>query len=347
MILVVETLDLISVIVPVYNVEKYLRQCLDSILRQTYSNIEVIMIDDGSPDSCGAICDEYADKYDNFKAVHKENAGLGMARNTGLEYAAGKYVMFLDSDDYIDADLIGTLYSSIISSAVDFCKSGYRKIKNDVEIVQSIKYENEIFIGSAAAKRFLPMLIGSSPQKNDSIGMSVWASLYNIKPIRENNILFPSEKELAAEDLIFNIKYMQYANGAAVISKVGYNYRINPLSLTKSYRSNKFDGTIKLYNYVRELLFKFGYGIDTIYRLERTVFVWTLGCIRQENMFVSTHKLDVAINNIKKICANDTLQNMLKEYPITKLRIKQQVFLRMVEHKMALTLYFCTRFMPM
>lgn len=94
---------LISIIVPVYNVEKYLRHCLDSLLKQTYKNIEVIMIDDGSKDSSGQICDEYANKHENFCVIHKKNAGLGMARNTGLEYVHGEYITFLDSDDYLES----------------------------------------------------------------------------------------------------------------------------------------------------------------------------------------------------------------------------------------------------
>ena len=95
---------LISVIVPVYNVERYLRECLDSLINQTYNDLEVIMVDDGSKDSSGKICDEYSEKYDNFKVIHKENAGLGMARNTGFEYIKGGYVTFVDSNLYTKPD---------------------------------------------------------------------------------------------------------------------------------------------------------------------------------------------------------------------------------------------------
>lgn len=114
---------LISVIVPVYNVEKYLRQCLDSLLQQSYRDLEIIMVDDGSQDSSGEVCEEYACKYPHFKVVHKQNAGLGMARNTGLEHITGQYVVFVDSDDYLDEDAIEMLYRGLTENHVDMCKA--------------------------------------------------------------------------------------------------------------------------------------------------------------------------------------------------------------------------------
>ena len=95
----------ISVIVPVYNVQRYLRRCVDSILSQTFSNLEVILVDDGSPDRCGAICDEYAAADPRVKVIHKPNGGLSSARNAGIEAAAGEYLAFVDSDDWLDADM--------------------------------------------------------------------------------------------------------------------------------------------------------------------------------------------------------------------------------------------------
>lgn len=94
--------DLISVIVPVYKVEKYINKCVDSIINQTYTNLEIILVDDGSPDNCGNICDEYAKKDNRIKVVHKENAGVSSARNIGLEKSSGKYITFIDADDYVE-----------------------------------------------------------------------------------------------------------------------------------------------------------------------------------------------------------------------------------------------------
>lgn len=110
---------LISVIIPVYNVEKYLRQCVDSVLAQTYQNIEIILVDDGSTDSSGAICDEYRETCSNVVVIHQVNGGLSAARNSGLDAATGEYVYFLDSDDWIAADALKSVYQKAIESSAD------------------------------------------------------------------------------------------------------------------------------------------------------------------------------------------------------------------------------------
>lgn len=113
--------SLISVIVPIYNVSRYLERCMESLLHQTYKNIEIIMVDDGSPDDCGKKCDRYAAEEPRIKVIHKKNAGLGMARNSGLEIAEGEYVMFIDSDDYTDVRMIERLYHRLTEEGADTC----------------------------------------------------------------------------------------------------------------------------------------------------------------------------------------------------------------------------------
>ena len=106
----------ISVIVPVYNVKLYLHKCVDSILNQTYQNIEVLLIDDGSTDGSSDICDSYTEKDSRIKVVHKKNGGLSSARNTGLDMATGEYILFVDSDDYIDIEMIRRLYDALVKT---------------------------------------------------------------------------------------------------------------------------------------------------------------------------------------------------------------------------------------
>ena len=134
-------MDLISVIVPVYNVKNFLNRCVDSILKQTYSNIEIVLVDDGSNDGSEVICDQLAHNYDNVRVIHKPNGGLSSARNAGIAVAKGKYIGFVDSDDFIDLDMYKCLYDNIIKtkSDISICKP-YKFSKED-EIVESKEVE--------------------------------------------------------------------------------------------------------------------------------------------------------------------------------------------------------------
>ena len=113
--------ELISVIVPIYKVEQYLEKCIDSIINQTYKNLEIILVDDGSPDNCGKICDEYSKEDNRIKVIHKKNGGLSDSRNKGLNISSGNYVVFIDSDDYIDTNMIEKLYNKLIETNSDIC----------------------------------------------------------------------------------------------------------------------------------------------------------------------------------------------------------------------------------
>lgn len=334
-------MELISIIVPVYNVEKYLRQCLDSVLAQTYSNIEVIMVDDGSPDRSGIICDEYAAKYSNFKAVHKKNAGLGMARNTGLEHITGEYVMFLDSDDYIDRELIQELYDAVKKYHIDVCRCGNRDVSVDGKTISETVYALEIFEGGDAAAVLLPRLIGSAPDKKDVLGVSACTSIYKVSVIREHNIQFHSEREFISEDMIFNIDYMQHADGGGVIPVAGYNYRKNEASLTKSYRPDKYREIIKLHQYIKQRLSELTDDPETLYRADRMLFIGIRGCINQERRRISGNTYVKAVKNIKKICNEVYIQTVLKIYPVRCLGFKQQLFVYMLRYRLNALLLLC------
>lgn len=121
----------ISIIIPVYNVEIYLRKCLDSICSQTYKNIEMIVVDDGSTDGSAAICDEYAQKDSRIKVIHKLNGGLSSARNAGLDVAKGEYILFVDSDDYIEREMVQRLYEALKSTGADMSLCNYRKVNSN------------------------------------------------------------------------------------------------------------------------------------------------------------------------------------------------------------------------
>lgn len=335
---------LISVIVPVYNVEPYLRQCVDSLLAQTCQELEIILVDDGSKDKGGAICDEYAARYAHIQAVHKENAGLGMARNTGLDHASGDYVVFIDSDDYAEPDMVEILFNKMAENQVDVCKGGFRRFEEQGDTRYTVQYEDAVYPGDRARTEFYPRLIGSRPDKKDSIPMCVWGAIYAMGPIREHHIRFPSERELISEDLVFNTEYMQYANGVCTVSDVVYNYRVNANSLTQRYRPDRFEACKHLYRTMARRLTELEYDEMTMLRLHRMFFIYIMMCISQEKKRVSGFRASRSAANIRRICQDECVRTAIREYPVQQLGIKQWGFLMLIRAKMAWILYLCGNF---
>jgi len=228
---------LISVIVPVYKVEKYLCKCIDSIINQTYENLEIILVDDGSPDDCPRICDEYAKKDKRIKVIHKENGGVSSARNRGIEVATGDYIAFVDSDDWIESDMYECLYNKMVSEKAE-CAKGLYCINDDREkqekFFQYIYTDEEIKDKFLYDLMFAPCIIDSKAQKND-----VLLVCYLIKKdiIKNNNIYFKTNMK-TAEDYIFLIEVLLKAKKLVVVDKILYHYRIRDDSTMSTYKTN-------------------------------------------------------------------------------------------------------------
>lgn len=204
--------DLISIIVPVYKVEEYLDKCIESIVNQTYTNLEIILVDDGSPDNCPEICDKWAERDNRIKVIHKSNGGLSDARNAGLAVASGEYIAFVDSDDYIEADLYEKLLSTIINTFSDISVCNLRYVyQNDSN---SVSQENSDSITEYTAEEAMSALI------DDRIRQVVWNKLYKLELIKD--IMFDVGKY--HEDEFWSYKAIGAANKIATIDYTGYNY---------------------------------------------------------------------------------------------------------------------------
>ena len=162
--------SLISVIVPIYNVEKYLDKCVDSIINQTYKNLEIILVDDGSPDNCPQMCDDYAKKDSRIRVVHKENGGLSDARNAGMKVATGEYISFIDSDDYISLDFYETLFQTMIDNDSDIVECSVVKFYEDNNFDE---YRDDLKVTNYETVDALDGLISENPFKQH-----VWNKLY-------------------------------------------------------------------------------------------------------------------------------------------------------------------------
>ena len=185
----------VYVIVPVYNVELYLNRCIESIVTQTYTNLEIILVDDGSTDNSGKLCDEWARKDNRIKVVHKKNAGLGFARNTGLDHANGDYVVYIDSDDYVAENMIETLLTALTKNKADTVYCGLNRVFPEGRIVEQPScYDNLVFEKEDIINMVLLEMVGTVPEKYEDnyVVMSVWHGIYSMDLIRRHHIRFPS-----------------------------------------------------------------------------------------------------------------------------------------------------------
>ena len=207
----------VSVIVPIYNVERYLARCIDSILSQTFTDFEIILINDGSPDNCGGICDEYAAKDDRIRVIHQENGGVSSARNHAIDVAQGEYVCFVDPDDIIFPCYLETLLLSARNSNSDLVVCGYQNsyIKDDVLIRSCNK--NKATPGDY--QDFSDIL--TELHKNTLLFMPV-NKLFKNSIIKNNRLSFPKQKRY--EDNVFVYKYLQHCHSLSYCDAVLYNY---------------------------------------------------------------------------------------------------------------------------
>lgn len=314
----------VSVIVPVYNVEQYLKRCVNSILKQTEENIEIILVDDGSLDLCPQLCDEFAAKDNRIKVIHQENVGLGMARNSGLEIASGEFVMFVDSDDYIIPNAIEILYHIAKKNNADTVLAGYYR-KNITKINECfLPFKDECFEGKAEIiNNILINMLGSPPDYYDDIFLkrSVWGNLYSLKLLKKNNILFCSERKFISEDLIFDIEYYPNTNKVAVSNKLIYYYCVNGESLTLSYNKDRFNKQIVLFHELKRRAKKLNLNIDE--RLDRSFIGNARQCIYSEVEHCNPIQ---AMKGISLICKNKELKKILKTYHSSAMPFRQKVF---------------------
>ncbi len=237
----------ISVIVPVYNVEKYLPKCIDSILQQSYSDFELILVDDGSPDNCGAICDEYARKDERIRVFHQENAGLSCARNLGLKNSIGEYIAFVDSDDYVKPNYLRDLYEALP-----------RQNQNKGLIIGSFDriYIDKVEPFTVPERIVTPKDFSCFVTEfiNKRV-MYAWSKLFSRELIQNNNLIFiPGVSGL--EDMLFTLDYCLYANYVIIKNFNNYCYRVAYSSETLSMCINPFPSELLGYReYIKRLRF--------------------------------------------------------------------------------------------
>lgn len=215
--------ELVSVIVPVYNVEDFLVQCVESIIRQSYCKLEIILVDDGSNDRSGEICDYYSSIDARIRVIHKDNGGLSDARNTGMAVSTGTYITFIDSDDYISDDFIKTLYETLINNEADMSICDYVRTKKDS--VCSLNKEGKTFIlNNICTIKYAYSAIFHG------LEFVAWGKLYKKSIFTDHSITFPIGK--LYEDTYTTYKLMFYSEKIVYTNKELYFYRLRDNSIT-------------------------------------------------------------------------------------------------------------------
>lgn len=329
--------DLISVIVPIYNVEKYLLNCYTSIAQQTYSNLDIILVDDGSTDCSGQLCDEIARKDRRVRVLHKENEGLGYARNSGLKVARGKYVLFVDSDDFIELEMVQKLYERIEQYDADTsycgfsaCFEGGKKIKREPY------YKNNIFKGKDIIdKVLLEMIAGLPDAKVDAIiPMSSCCALYSLDIIQKNNLWFLSERHYISEDILFNIDYLRHANCVSYIGEALYNYRYtNSDSLTHKFDKNEIVRQEAQYLELNRKLSEFITLEKYDYRTKRYFLGRVRTCINKAFTYAKEHPDFHLRQYVKNVFCDKLVRKVICSYPYNRNPFKIRMFNFCIRYK--------------
>ena len=335
----------VSAIVPVYNVERYVRQCLDTLITQTYPLEEIVLVDDGSTDSSGTICDEYAAANDRVMVVHKRNAGLGYARNTGLDSLTrpSDYVMFVDSDDWLEKDAVRNLVSALGSNPADCVIGGHTKKTTEGKTVFEFKLENRCFEGSEVREMLLPRLCGSMPATHDSLPMSACSALYRRGMLEEYKIRFPSERKLISEDFVFKFNVLIHSSCAILCDSVSYNYRTNMCSLSTSYRPDRFEASMRFFAFALGMIEDSQLPSDAVTRMQKTLFIYLRKCISQELPKTSGKTMSQALIRLEEMISDKRIQSVVQDYPQSELGLQQRAFIYLIRKKCAALLYCAAR----
>lgn len=323
---------LLSVIIPVYKVEKYLDECVASVVNQSYKNLEIILVDDGSPDNCGIMCDAWAEKDSRIKVIHKQNQGLGYARNSGIDVAAGEYMTFLDSDDYVNEMMYERLMVTAVSNNSDIAVCGYNVISSTGEVrAYSDFLQPEVF------------------EREDIISLSQdfirhkgnLASHYEIacRAVFKRSAItarFLSEREIVAEDYHFQIAAVLCASKVSFIPDALFNYRYNSLGLSKTFSFDKFRKAPKLVSELNKLYKKY----DMPHAGDYCMLMMTFTTIKQIYSVISDKSERKRL--IKQMAENPVWNEI--EISYSGLSLKEKLIYFSMQHRLPALLSYVMNF---
>ena len=337
--------ELVTIVVPIYKVEKYLDRCLNSIVNQTYRNLEIILVDDGSPDNCPKICDEWEKRDNRIKVIHKQNAGLGMARNTGIDNATGKYICFFDSDDYIALNTIEKAYDSIEKYGADIVTFGMYSVDASGKIVSADipQTDKDIYCDEEIRKFVLPNMLGADPKTGKRLGFNMSSSgrMYLMELINKHNWRFVSERQYISEDFYSLLELYQYVRRVSVIHEAFYYYCYNDTSLTHSFNPQRFEKVCICHQGMTEVYKKCDYPEEVKVCLDSQFLGSVIGTMK---LLVSSDMIGkTKWKEIKSIVMSQYLQDVLSKMNIANETFFRKVIIFALKRKQAMLTYILVK----
>lgn len=333
----------ISIIVPCYKVEKYIDRCMQSLLNQTMKDIEIIMVDDGSPDNCPKMCDDYAKKDLRVKVIHKKNAGLGYARNSGIEIARGDFIAFVDSDDHVSITMYQKLYEFAEKTHSDAVFGSICIEGNNGKWKKIHEFDSDKTIKDCEIISFMLDMVACKPQIKPEryYEMSVWRAIYKRDIIIENNIRFLSEREIVSEDIPFNVDFLKCAKTVSFINNECYYYHLNGASLTSYITPQKFEG----YKNLRCLLISKLGDIDKNYERANRFFI---GYCRMFLLQLTNSTIKNKVKIINNIINDPVWDEVAKQYKCNYLPLYPKVIYSLIlKKRTTMLLYVSWLFMKL
>lgn len=320
-----------SIVLSIYGVEKYLDRCINSILAQDFSNYELILVDDGSKDNCPQMCDTWVEKDKRIRVVHKKNAGLGMARNTGLENSTGKYIFFLDSDDYILPGLLSHVYDFLKRRPVDVVFYGFCRVDGNGVIRERFvpNPEKWVYTDNEEIKNvLLPDFICSNPETGEghSIRISAWNCCINTSVLRCNDLSFVSERQFISEDIYYYIEAFPYLDSVAFIDDAYYCYCQNEGSLTFSYRPERYKRIKEFYINAINRANELEYNGEVQKRLLISFVATTMACLKMEAANCEKVGYTTAYKRVKNICKDYYLRTAIRKSKFRHYKLSWCIF---------------------
>ncbi len=331
---------LISIIVPIYNVEKYIKQCVDSILAQTYKNIEVILVDDGSPDNCPQICDSYAAVDNRVKVVHKKNGGLMSARQAGLKAASGDYIGFVDGDDWIEPDMYADFACLLDQYSPDMalCEFLYSFPGKDTNSNQLLK--KSFFTKKEMEEQLYGSMLFKEPYYSFGINPCCWSKIFK-KELLESNLYNVTPNIKIGEDAAFTYPCLLQADSLAYSEKYAYHYRVNPESMTKAYDKNCESTVMIPYEILKNVFYKYD-GYNLMNQLDYFLLSLINGVVRNEASSVNKKTISQKKETLKKLAVNPDVSKTVLNVNTCVLPFHTRLLVHFLRLKNANLLYLYT-----